>query len=513
MLDQLAQAAATVFAWQALAMILVGTILGMVVGALPGLTATMAMAIFSPLTFFMPPLVGIPFLIGIYKGGTYGGSIAAILIGTPGTASNAATVMDGYPMAQQGRAGKAMQISIYASTIGDFISNLVLILAAWPIAVIALKFGPAELFALILFSMTIIASLAGRSLPKCLVSATFGVLLAMIGIDPVSGASRLAFGFSDLQGGISYIPFVIGLFGLGEIFVQVSKRTGHLAVMDLKGDPAANRVTFREILGKYKRTVLRSSLIGSGLGALPGIGAETSCWVAYAMARRASRHPERFGKGEVEGVIAPEVGNNAVCGASMVPLLAFGIPGDVVTAVMLGAFIAQGLRPGPLLFKENIVEIYGIFITLFLATLAMFVVAKLSVRLWVRVLQVPAGLLYPVVTMLCLAGAYAINNSLFDVGIAIAFGVVGYTMRMGGFEVAPMVLAFILAPMLEQSLTQSLIMSHGSPLIFVTRPIALLFLVLTAVSIALYIRSGLRARLLQAAEVPVTERHGAGERR
>lgn len=499
MLDQLAQAAATVFGWQSLAMIVVGTVIGMVVGALPGLTATMAMAIFSPLTFFMPPLVGIPFLLGLYKGGTYGGSISAILIGTPGTASNAATVMDGYPMAQQGRAGKAMQASIYASTVGDFFSNLVLVLAAWPIAVIALKFGPAELFALILFSMTIIASLAGRSLPKCLVSATLGVMLAMIGIDTISGASRLTFGVSDLQGGISYIPFVIGLFGLGEIFVQVSKRTGHLTVLDLKGDPAANRVTFREIF-RYRRTVLRSSLIGAGLGALPGIGAETSCWVAYAMAKRASRHPERFGKGEIEGVIAPEVGNNAVCGATMVPLLAFGIPGDVVTAVMLGAFIAQGLRPGPLLFKEHIVEIYGIFIALFLATLAMFVVAKLSVRLWVRVLQVPAGLLYPVVTMLCLAGAYAINNSLFDVGIAIAFGIVGYTMRMAGFEVAPMVLAFILAPMLEQSLTQSLMMSHGSPLIFVTRPIALLFLVLTAVSVGLYIRSGWRARGVAAAK-------------
>jgi putative tricarboxylic transport membrane protein len=497
MLDQLVQAAAAVLSWEVLAMILVGTILGMVVGALPGLTATMAMAIFSPLTFFMPPLIGIPFLLGIYKGGTYGGSISAILIGTPGTASNAATVMDGYPMAQQGRAGKAMQASIYASTVGDFFSNVVLVLAVWPIAMIALKFGPAEIFALILFSMTIIASLAGSSLSKCLVSATIGVMLAMIGVDTISGASRLTFGVSDLQGGISYIPFVIGLFGLGEIFVQVSKRTGHLTIMDVKGDSSANRVTFREILG-YKRTVLRSSLIGTGLGALPGIGAETSCWVAYAMAKRAARHPERFGKGEIEGVIAPEVGNNAVCGATMVPLLAFGIPGDVVTAVMLGAFIAQGLRPGPLMFKENIVEIYGIFIALFLATLAMFVVARLSVRLWVRILQVPAGLLYPVVTMLCLAGAYAINNSLFDVGIAIAFGIVGYTMRMAGFEVAPMVLAFILAPMLEQSLTQSLIMSHGSPLIFVTRPIALLFLVLTAVSVGLYIRSGWRARGLAA---------------
>ena len=508
MLEQLGQAAVVVLRWDALAMIVVGNILGIIIGALPGLTVTMAMAIFSPLTFFMPPLVGIPFLLGLYKGGTYGGSISAVLIGTPGTASNAATVLDGYPMAQQGRAGKALLASIYASTVGDFFSNLVLVLALWPLALIALQFGPPEFFALILFSMTIIASLAGRSLAKCMVSAVLGVLLALVGIDTVSGASRLTFGFSDLQGGISYIPFVIGLFGLGEIFVQVSRRTGHLKIMDLKEDPAANRVTFAEILGKYWRTVIRSCLVGAGIGALPGVGAETSCWVAYGLAKRASPHPERFGKGEVEGVIAPEVGNNAVCGATMVPLLAFGIPGDVVTAVMLGAFIAQGLRPGPLLFKEHIVEIYGIFIAMFLATLAMFVVARLTIRLWVRILRVPRGLLYPVVMMLCLVGAYTINNSMFDVGIVLAFGVIGYVMRMAGFEVAPMVLAFILSPMLEQSLIQSLLMSHGSPLIFLTRPIALVFLVLTAVSVGLYVRSGLRARWLLAADAGSEPRDG-----
>lgn len=506
MLEQLAQAAASVFHWHALAMIVVGTVIGIVVGALPGLTATMAMAIFSPLTFFMPPLIGIPFLIGIYKGGTYGGAISAILIGTPGTASNAATVMDGYPMAQQGRAGKAMQAAIYSSTVGDFFSNLILVFAALPLALIALKFGPPEIFALILFSMTIIASLAGRSLAKCMVSAALGILLALIGIDPISGASRLTFGFSDLQGGISYIPFVIGLFGLGEIFVQISRRTGHLKIMNLKVDPAANRVTFAEILGNYKRTVLRSCLVGSGIGILPGVGAETSCWIAYGMAKRASRNPERFGKGEVEGVIAPEVANNAVCGAAMVPLLAFGIPGDVVTAVMLGAFIAQGLRPGPMLFTDHIVEIYGIYIAMFIATLALFAVARLSVRLWTSVLQVPAGVLYPVVMMLCLAGAYAINNSLFDVGIALAFGILGYVMRMGGFEVPPMVLAFILSPMLEQSLTQSLMMAEGSPLIFLMRPIAVVFLLLTVASVVLYLRSGLRARLLRAAAAAAAER-------
>ena len=500
MLDQLAQAAVAVFSWQALAMIVAGTVIGIVVGALPGLTATMAMAIFSPLTFFMPPLIGIPFLLGIYKGGTFGGSISAVLIGTPGTASNAATVLDGYPMAQQGLGGKALNASIYASTIGDFVSNLVLIFLAWPLALIALEFGPPEVFAIILFSMTVIASLAGRSIAKCFVSASLGVLIALIGIDTVSGATRFTFGISELQGGINFIPLVIGLFGLGEIFVQVSKRAERFRIAQMSGSRDANRVTFREIVTRYPRTVLRSSLVGSIIGVLPGVGAETANWVCYGLAKSASKHPERFGKGELEGVIAPEVAANSNCAASMVPMLAFGIPGDVVTAVMLGAFIAQGLRPGPLLFRDNIVEIYGIYIALFLSTLAMFVVAKLSMRSWVSILKAPRALLYPVVTLLCLVGAFSINNSLVDVGVTIAFGVVAYLMRMGGFEVAPMVLAFILAPMLEQSLTQALIMSQGNPAIFFTRPIAALFMVLTAVSIWLYARSILRARNARAGE-------------
>jgi len=424
-LDQLLQATATVLRWDALAMIVVGNILGIVIGALPGLTATMGMAIFSPLTFFMPPLVGIPFLLGLYKGGTYGGSISAILLGTPGTASNAATVMDGYPMAQQGRGGKALKTAIYASTIGDFFSDIVLVAAAGPLAAIALQFGPPEFFALILFSLTVIASLAGRSLAKGLISAFLGVLLALIGIDPVSGASRFTFGIGDLRGGITFIPLMIGLFGLSEILVQVSRTSEALTVLGAKEDPAANRVTFREILTGYWRTVIRSCLVGSALGALPGIGAETSCWVAYGMAKRASRHPDRFGKGEIEGVIAPEVGNNAVCGATLVPLLTFGIPGDVVTAVMMGAFIAQGLRPGPLLFRDHLDVIYGIYIALFLASLAMFLVAVLTIGLWVKVLQVPRSILYPVILMLCVAGSYAINSSLFDVAMMVFFGVVG----------------------------------------------------------------------------------------
>jgi putative tricarboxylic transport membrane protein len=494
MLDQLAQAAVAVLSWQAVGMIFLGTIIGIVVGALPGLTATMAMAIFSPLTFFMPPLIGIPFLLGIYKGGTFGGSISAVLIGTPGTASNAATVLDGYPMAQQGLAGKALNASIYASTVGDFVSNLVLIFMAWPLALIALKFGPPEIFAIILFSMTVIASLAGNSIVKCFLSACLGVLVALVGIDTVSGATRFTFGITELQGGISFIPLVIGLFGLGEIFVQVSKRPELFKIARITTDRAANRVTFREIIFKYPRTVFRSSIVGSVIGVLPGVGAETANWVAYGMAKNASKTPEKFGKGELEGVIAPEVSANANCAASMVPMLAFGIPGDVVTAVMLGAFVAQGLRPGPLLFRDHMVEIYGIYIALFISTLAMFVVAKASMRSWVSVLRAPPGLLYPIVTLLCLVGSFSINNSFLDVGVTIVFGVVAYVLRMGGFAVAPMVLAFILAPMLEQSLSQSLIMSGGSPAVFFTRPIAAAFMVLTAASIWFYVRSIRRAR-------------------
>ena len=471
-----------------IAVIFIGNALGMLVGALPGLTATMGMALFSPLTFFMPPIIAIPFVIGIYKGGTYGGSISAILIGTPGTASNAATVMDGYPMAKNGLGGKALKAAIYTSTLGDLVGNIALIMVAGFLAQVALSFGPPEFFALILFSMTIIASLTSGSLVKGFIASSLGALLALAGSDPVTGALRYTFGSVELQGGVSFIPLVIGLFGLSEVLVTLSRdQSDRAAILNLQGDRDANRITLAEIF-RYPKTVLRSCLLGLGLGSLPGVGAESACWVAYGMAKRASSEPEKFGKGHLEGLIAPEVANNAVVGAALIPLLTFGVPGDAVTAVMLGTFSAQGLQPGPLLFRDHPDVIYALYVTMFVSGLVMFVTATLTIRFWVKVLEVPREYLYPIIGVLCVVGSYAINNSLFDVGLMLVAGLAGFLLRMGGFAVPPMVLAFILAPKLELALQQSLVMSDGGYAIFVSRPISGCFIVLTAVSIALFIR-------------------------
>ena len=474
-------------------MIFAGNALGMLVGALPGLTATMGMALFSPLTFFMPPTIAIPFVIGIYKGGTYGGSISAILIGTPGTASNAATVMDGYPMAKKGLGGKALKAAICTSALGDMVGNVALILVAGFLAQVALSFGPPEFFALILFSMTVIASLTSGSLVKGFIVASLGALLALAGSDPVSGALRYTFGSIELQGGISFIPLMIGLFGFSEVLVTLSRpQSERAAIVNFQGDREANRITLAEIF-RYPRTVIRSSLLGLGLGALPGIGAESACWVAYGMAKRASREPEKFGTGHLEGLIAPEVANNAVVGAALIPLLTFGVPGDAVTAVMLGTFTAQGLQPGPLLFRDHPEVIYGLYVTMFVAGLVMFVTATLTIRLWVKVLEIPKEYLYPIIGVLCVVGSYAINNSLFDVGLMLVAGLAGFVLRMGGFAIPPMVLAFILAPKLELALQQSLVMSDGGVTIFVSRPISAFFIVLTAISIALFVRRDMRS--------------------
>ena len=500
-MDALIEAVRANLNWVTPTMIVLGTIVGIVIGALPGLSATMGMALFSPLTFYMSPIAGIPFLLGLYKGGTYGGSVSAILIGTPGTAANAATVLDGYPMRQKGQGGKALRMAIYASTIGDFFSDVVLVSVAVPLAMVAVRVGQADLCALILFSLTMVCYVSGSSLLKGLVAALLGLFFTMIGLDAVGGSPRLTFGVFELTRGISIIPMVVGIFALSEVMVQIERPVppGRPTVTDV--DLGDSRVTWPE-LRRCLRTILRSSIIGSVIGALPGIGAETSSWLAYGMAKRASKTPERFGKGELEGVAAPEAGNNAVCGATLIPMLTFGIPGDIVVAVMMGAFMAQGLRPGPLLLQEQPQVIYALFVAIFLASLAMFLIANYTLGLWVRVLRVHPYVLYPIVVVLCVAGSYAINTSVFDLGLMVFFGVLGYLMRKLGFPIAPFVLAFVLGPMFETTLRQSLQQSQGDATIFVTRPISAVILLLTVLVLVQVIRHQLREGAAARAEGP-----------
>ena len=457
----------------------VGTIIGIIIGALPGLTATMGMALLAPFTFFMNPVVGISMLIGLYKGGTFGGTISAVLIGTPGTASNAATMLDGYAMAKRGEAGHALGCSLMGAVIGDFVGSVCLVVGAPLLASIALRFGSPEFFALTVFAVTMVCYVSGRSLAKGLLAAGIGFALALIGTDPIGGSPRLTFGIPDLTAGIGVIALAIGLFGFAEVLVQLE---GYAPT----ADTFAHTVGFdiRRVahdIRRHIRTVIRSALTGTLIGALPGIGAETSNWVAYGMAKRASKEPETFGRGNIDGVIAPEVAANAVCGAAMVPMLIFGIPGDIVTAIMMGALIGQGLQPGPNLIQENPAVFYSLFANMFVSMLMLALFGLIAIRFAGRILSVPRPILFTSVAILCVAGTYAVSSSLFDVGVMLAFGFLGYAMRKLDIPVPPLVLAFILSRLIEDSFRRSLIQGDGTLLIFVERPIAAVFIALTAI--------------------------------
>jgi putative tricarboxylic transport membrane protein len=482
MLEALFAAISTASHPASLAAIFVGTAIGVIIGALPGLTATMGMALLSPFTFFFPPTIGIPFLIGLYKGGTFGGSISAVLIGTPGTASNAATMLDGYALAKKGEGPRALSLALWASVFGDLVGTLALVVGAPMLAAFALRFGSPEFFALTVFSLTLVCYVSGASLAKGLLAASIGMTMALVGTDPIGGSQRFTFGVQDLSAGIGVIPLAIGLFGLSEVLVQLTGYRAKDIVAPLRNTAFPIRLALAE-LKLYPRTILRSSFIGTGIGALPGVGAETSNWVAYGMAKRASRDPGSFGKGNVEGVIAPEVAANAVCGAAMVPMLVFGIPGDIVTAIMMGALIAQGLQPGPSLIADNAPVFYSLFISMFFAMLALAIVGYFAVRYAGKILSAPKPLLFSVVTVLCFAGTYAVNASVFDVGLMVGFGVLGWLMRQFGVPIAPLVLAFILSRLVEDSLRRTLIQSDGSLMVFIERPIALVFLVLTVLTL------------------------------
>ncbi len=480
MLEDLLVAATVVLNWQTLAAISAGTIVGLMIGAIPGLSATMGMALLSPFTFFVSPLVGIPFLIGLFKGGTFGGSISAILIGTPGTAANAATLLDGYEMRKKGRAGVAMMGALNASLIGDIFGTIALIFGAPALALIAIQFGPHEFFALVLFSLTMVCYVSGRSLAKGFLAASLGVFFAMIGTDPIGGTPRLSFGLRELQGGLNVIALVTGLFGITEVLIQMEsygrkdhKVTNSIAV-ELTGVGMQLGMVVRHLW-----TIVRSSLVGTFIGALPGIGSETSPWVAYGLAKRASKNPDRFGQGTLAGVVAPEAANNAVCAAAMIPMLVFGIPGDIVTAILMSALIAQGLQPGPYLISEHRDVIFGLFMSVLFATVALYVFGRLTMRWWIRILTIPRPLLYSAVVTFCVVGTYSVKSSSFDLAVMFVFGIIGYVMRKLDIAIAPLLLSFVLAKILEESLRRGLVLSDGNLLAFFERPITAGILTLT----------------------------------
>ncbi len=483
------------FQFQVLLATAMGVVVGVVLGSIPGLTATMAIAIIVPMTFSLSPVVSIGMLIGAYKGGCFGGSIPAIMLNTPGTPAAAATVLDGHEMAKKGQAKKALNVAIYSSVLADSFSDIVLILIAPPLALIALKMGPAEMTGLIIFSLLIITAVAGSSLSKGLMAGAIGLLVGTVGLDPILGSRRFGFGISQLDEGIALMPMLIGLFALSEFFLNAEKKfsQNQAHFLEMSDDPEDNKLSKSEIKACGK-IIGMASCIGTILGAIPGIGPSIAAFASYAQAKRMSKHPEQFGHGTVEGVAAAEAGNNAVAGANLIPLLTLGIPGDVGAALLLGAFMIQGLHPGPLLFKENLDIIYAIFMTLLFANMVNFVAAKLYIKVAYKVALVPAKYIFPSILMFCVVGAYGFNQNLFDVWMTLIFGVLGYLLRKNGFPVAPLLIAFILEPILESSFRQSLLISRGSLAIFFTHPISLVFLVMSVVGVMLTIKGTLKPK-------------------
>ncbi|MEM6665874.1 MAG: tripartite tricarboxylate transporter permease [Pseudomonadota bacterium] len=487
--DNLAAGLAVVSNVESFLALAIGVVIGVVGGAIPGMSATMAVALTLPFTFAMQPITGILLLLGVYKGGIFGGSIPAILIKTPGTPASSATVLDGYPLAEKGEAGRALSMALYASCTADLISNLALILFAGWLASFALSFGPPEFFTLILFSLTIIAGVSGNSLLKGALSALLGLLLATIGLDLVYGTNRFTFGNPNMMGGLNFIAVLIGLFAIPEILSMVWDPHGNDGSTRSLG---RNRVTLAEYFRSLK-SIVRGSLIGVFLGSIPGIGAAPSAFLSYSEARRKSPNRENFGKGELEGVAASEAGNNGVAGATLIPLLALGVPGDVITAIIIGAFMIHGLQPGPMMFILNKDIIYGLFMGLIVSSFFLLIVGSLAIRGFRFVADIPRGVLFPSVLILCIYGVYAVNNNIFDVGVMFAMGLVGFVMLRYEIPAAPFLIAFILGPLLEDNFRQAMLMSGSSPAILFRGPITWFFWAVTAITVFAIVRAGVRA--------------------
>lgn len=488
---------ATIASPQVFPFLIIGSVLGIVVGAIPGLTATMAIALLIPFTFAMNPISGIVMLLAIYAGGIYGGGIASILIRTPGTPAAAATVLDGYPMAQRGEGGRAIGIATISSGIGGLFSACALTLFAPLLAGVALRFSAPEYFALAVFGLTVTMTLAAESPLRGFVAVLIGLFVGMIGTDPIGGFPRFTFGYAELSGGLNFVAVMIGLFSLSEAFRQI-EQMGTLPPV-----PAAVRNVLpklKEILSFWK-IYIRSCVLGLVVGVAPGIGAETSSFLSYAETKRSDPDPSRFGKGAPEGVAAAQSAENGSTGGDLLPMLTLGVPGDAATAVLMGALTIHNLQPGPMLFLERPDLVHQIFAGMICANIAFVILGLAGARLFALVVQIDRRVLVPIVCLLSLVGAYAIDNNPFDVWVTLAFGVLGWGMQRFGFPVSPLVLAVILGGMMESNLRRTLVMGHGNPSLFLERPIALGILALAVVVFIGVLRRMRQARRDEAAKV------------
>jgi len=480
-----------------------GTLIGIVGGALPGITNTMTVIMVLPFTFGLEPLQGLSAMIGVYVGGESGGLITSCLLGIPGKPSSIATMFDGFPMSQKGEPGRALWLGIWASFFGGLLGAIFLIGTTEPLARMALEFGPWEYFSLFVFALSMVAGLTGDSITKGLLAGAIGLVVTVMGNDPVLGQPRLTLGIRFLEGGIPFLPVLIGVFAFAQIMSDVER-------MGKTGDPLAGFVAPRLVVSHAKVIweilsrpfmLLWTSFVGVVIGVLPGIGGSAANVMAYDQAKKFSRHPERFGTGTPEGIIASEAANNSNVGGSLVTIMAFGIPGDAVTAVMLGALTIHGIQPGPLFITQEPKLAYGIFAAYVLAHFLMIAILFIGVRWFLHIVAVPKSILFPVILVLCVIGAFALDNTMANVYVLLLFGLVGYAMVKAALPLAPLILGVILGDQIEINLVRS-IMTDDNPWLFVTRPISggLLAASLASVAFAIWQHYRHRAKATAGAE-------------
>lgn len=495
-MEQILLSLSLIMQWQIMALIIGGVALGIIFGAIPGLTATMAVALCLPLTFGMEPLLSICLMVGLYIGGISGGLISAILLKIPGTPASIATCFDGHPMAARGEAGKALAVGILASFFGGLFSFIVLFTVSPYLAKFAMGFTPFDYFSIVLFSLTLMASLSGSNLKKGLISGFLGLVVSFVGADPIDGLPRFTLGFHSLDGGLALLPVIIGLFAVAEI-IEAAEHA-----YDMKNEEKIKYKVkkFALKLSDFKGQTwnfIRSCLIGTGIGILPGIGGGVSNLVSYTAAKNQSKNPEKFGSGCVDGIIASETANNACIGGAMIPLLTLGIPGDSITAMLIGAFMIHGISPGPLMFMQQKELIYAVFGALIIANFVMLIMMFGAMNSFIRVLNISKAVLLPLVLAICIIGAFGGNGRIFDIWVVLGFGAVGYIMKKFDYPTPPMVMGLILGPILETSYRRGLMFSQGSITPFFTKPISLIFLILAVVSVYFTLKRQRKQEVMQ----------------
>lgn len=462
-----------------LLLVFVGMLIGVFFGSLPGISSSMGIVLMLPFTYYMGILPSIILLVALYTGSAYGGSITAILFNTPGTPEAVATTFDGYEMTKKGKAGRALGLAISASAIGGIFSVLIMLFLAPPLSSVALKIQSAEYFALTVLGLTVIASIGTKSPIKAVTSGMIGIMIAMIGMDPIVGADRFTFGNIELMNGLEMIPIMIGAFALAEVLHQVTESHKKL---NMNNKVSLETIKLIELI-KHKWVLLKSAAIGTVIGILPGTGGSIASIVSYGEAMRSSKNKDNFGQGEEEGVVAPEAANNAAAGGAMIPTLVLGIPGSPTTAIILAALALQGLQPGPQLMTDQPLMLYCIFFSMLFASITVFIGGRLGVKAFTAILKLPYSILGTLIVLLSMVGSYAVGNSMFNVWIMVLFGILGYFMKQYHFSPAALVLGLVLGPMMEENFRRHLLVTEGDYLSFITQPISGLVLLISVLAL------------------------------